>query len=85
MTEKRIVRYANEEELQQLHNEALEIILRLRFWTKYHNEHGGRQALTRKVLWQTKADCLLRRYGITEIDNVRSVQIVVEDKTADKK
>jgi CRISPR/Cas system-associated endonuclease Cas1 len=57
------IEYSTDEQLQQMHAEALHVLHNLRFWTKRWDEHYGHEARTRKQYWQGKADELLNKFG----------------------
>jgi ABC-type uncharacterized transport system ATPase subunit len=78
------IEYSTDEQLQQMHAEALHVLHNLRFWTKRWDEHFGCFAKKNKENWEKKADEMLDRFGLHEHNNRKPVIIYKSDTNENK-
>lgn len=68
--------YSTDEELQQLHAEAIHILNNLRFHTKYWHKHYGQPAKINREYWEQKADELLNGLGLEEHNRLDKILVM---------
>lgn len=70
------IEYSTDEQLQELHADALRVLHNLGYWTKYWEKHYGSDARNAKKRWEKRADELLNGFGLTEHNNTKAIQII---------
>lgn len=65
-----------EEQLAASFEEAMRILVNLRFHTKFWHEHFGSPAKKNKEHWEKRADDFLKKFGVTEHMRMEKVSVI---------
>lgn len=65
-----------EQQQRQKLEELIHIVNNMRFYQKYWHQHFGSAARQNKDKWEQRADKFLREAGLTEHDNIKTIQVI---------